>query len=217
MRISNKKLSAFLQSQISKDASLIDKIKIAYRPYICPFSELLEHVPRHSSIFDIGCGSGMFLSLVSEFNSPSSLGGIEISGRLINNALAILKGLDTSIPVSLNVFNGHDIPDEVGNYNYVFLIDVLHHVRENNQLNFLRSIYEKMSPGSKLILKDIDAGNVILSKFNKLHDLLLSGEIGHELRSADVEKALARIGFKTLSIIKTQMFVYPHYTIICEK
>lgn len=217
MPISNNTLSAFLRSSIPKNAGFLDKVKIAYRPYVCPFDDLLELIPDHASVFDIGCGSGMFLSLVSKFRNPKAIGGVEISQQLIDNATIILKNKSSDIRISLHTFNGIDIPDEIASYDYIFLIDVLHHVPKENQIKFLENIHEKMSPGSKLILKDIDAGRVILSKFNKLHDLLLSGEIGHEISSMRALNELSRMGFKIQPIIKRRMLVYPHYTVICEK
>lgn len=215
--ISNKELSNFLQSKIPEKAGVIDKIKIGYRPYICPFSELLAYIPDNANVFDIGCGSGMFLSLVANYKRPNSLGGIEISETLINNAQQLLTDLNKNTPLFLRVFNGSVLPDEIANYDFVFLIDVIHHVPRNEQYSFLKKIYEKMKLGATLIFKDIDAENVILSKFNKLHDLLLSGEIGHELRSKTVKQELNNIGFKTSEIIKKRMLVYPHYTIVCKK
>lgn len=215
--ISNKELSTFLQSKIPGKAGFIDKIKIGYRPYICPFSELLAYIPDNAKVLDIGCGSGMFLSLVANYKSPASLAGIEISETLIHHAQQLLANLNKNIPLFLSVFNGSVLPEEIANYDYIFLIDVVHHVPRTEQYTFLRSIYEKMRPGATLVLKDIDAENIILSKFNKLHDLLLSGEIGHELKSKAIKQELTNIGFKTSAIIKKRMLVYPHYTIICEK
>lgn len=217
-KISNKELSSFLQSNIPKNAGLIDRVKIGYRPYICPFGELLELIPERAAVFDIGCGSGMFLSLVSKFKHPRALGGIEISQKLIDNAETLLGDLDNATAqISLQTFDGQDVPQTIASYDYIFLIDVIHHIPQENQIGFLESIYEKMSSGSKLILKDIDAGRPILSKFNRLHDLLLSGETGHELRSEYTAGELVRIGFTTSPTIKKRTLVYPHYTIICEK
>jgi 2-polyprenyl-3-methyl-5-hydroxy-6-metoxy-1,4-benzoquinol methylase len=214
-KLSNKKLSDFLQSKNPSEAGFVDKIKIAYRPYICPFADLLNTIPEQASAFDIGCGSGMFLSLVSEFKNPRSIGGIEVSKNLIDNAKTILAHPNT--PVFLDVFNGKDIPANISSYEYIFLIDVLHHVPKDNQIAFLKNIYEKMSPGSKLVFKDIDAGRKILSKFNKLHDILFSGQAGHEISFNHAKDSLNKLGFKILSTEKKRVFVYPHYTIVCQK
>lgn len=216
MPISSNQLSRFLQSRIPAEAGFLDKIKIGYRPYICPFGELLEYIPEDSSVFDIGCGNGMFLSLVAKFRNPVSLGGIEILENLIDNAGYVLRDINNAAVISLDVFDGFNIPKEIENFKFIFLIDVLHHVPPKNQKSFLKNIYNNMSFGSVLVLKDIDASS-IFCRFNKLHDFIFSGQAGHELRAASVRKALGDIGFEILEFKKKRMFVYPHFTVICKK
>lgn len=215
MEISTKNLSNLLRLDMPKNASFVDKIKIAYRPYICPFSDLLEIIPEHSSVFDIGCGNGIFLSLTAGFRKPISLGGMEITQKLIDNARNILKNVQ--VPIFLNVFNGMDILQEIKNYQYIFLIDVIHHVSKNNQIKFLRNIRDEIAQGSILVIKDIDADHTILSKFNKLHDLVFSGKIGQELGLSTVKKILSDLGFKVMSVSYKRVLIYPHYTIVCQK
>lgn len=215
----NKLLSTVLLSKTPKNAGFLDKIKIGYRPYVCPFSELLDIIPENTSVFDIGCGNGMFLFLVSKFKCPKALGGIEISKNLIQNATEILESpeVNRENKISLHVFDGQTIPKEICFYENIFMIDVLHHIPKTDQMKFLATVSTHMSIGSKLILKDIDEDRFLLSKFNKLHDLLFSGEIGHELSSNFVLKKLAQMGLKVHSLHKKRMFLYPHYTIVCEK
>lgn len=215
MEMSAKNLSALLQKKMPKNSNFLDKVKIAYRPYICPFSDLLEILPERSSIFDIGCGNGMFLSLVAEFKKPLSLGGTEITEQLINNTRNILQNY--SLPISLGVFDGMNIPPEIKNYQYIFLIDIIHHVPRKNQIKFLENILNKMSPESILVIKDIDADNFFLSKFNKLHDFIFTGKAGEELGFSEIKKILADLGFSIVSSGKKRIFLYPHYTIICQK
>lgn len=215
MAITNKKLSFLLHSNMPRESNFIDKIKIGYRPYICPFSNLLEIIPENTSVFDIGCGSGMFLALISGFRKPAKLGGVEITDALIENAKKILANPSASI--FLDVFDGINIPKEIADYKYVFLIDVLHHVPQNNQIEFIENIYHNMAPGAFLILKDIDAEHKILSKFNKLHDFFLSGAMGNELSITQTKKILNKAGFKIISENYKRMFIYPHFTLICQK
>ena len=82
----NKNLVHHLKNKHVPEPGIISRLKISYRPYICPFKELLEDLPEGQKVFDIGCGSGMFLSLVAEFRNPKAIAGIEIDQKLINNA-----------------------------------------------------------------------------------------------------------------------------------
>ncbi len=215
----NRELSKFLLSRIPPHSGFLDRMKIAYRPYICPFSDLLNLLPNQSSIFDIGCGNGMFLALVSKFKLPKAIGGVEISKKLIDNAITILENssVGKNDQISIHTFDGQTIPHEIRSYEYIFMIDVLHHIPKTAQVEFLRKVTHTMSVGSKLILKDIDGSRPFLSKFNKLHDLLFSGEIGHELNPKYVLRELIRMNLKIHLMHKKRIFLYPHYTIVCEK
>ena len=185
-----------------------------YRPYICPFNEILNIIPTQSSIFDIGCGSGTFLSLCAGFVSPKKLGGIEISETLVNNAKILLAEFD--VLSSTRVYDGIVFPEEMKEYEIITLIDVLHHVPKEQQNNFLEQVFLKSKSGATFILKDIDASSALVYA-NKIHDLILSKEVGHEWKSITAEEKLRSIGFKIVSVKKQRMFWYPHYTIVCTK
>jgi len=192
----------------------VDHLKIRFRPYICPYNLLLSFVEPDSSYFDIGCGSGMFLRILAEYKHPTALGGVEISDRLIQNARSILQRC--SAPVELNVYDGARLPPHIEQYEYLFMIDVLHHLRCELQLAFLESLFKRMQPGQRLLLKDIDA-NSPLVYWNKVHDLVLSREVGHELRAESVGRELERIGFQVQFLFKKRVFLYPHFGYLCRK
>jgi 2-polyprenyl-3-methyl-5-hydroxy-6-metoxy-1,4-benzoquinol methylase len=214
--LNNKLLIDHLKAQNPEDVGVIDRLKIAYRPLICPFDDLLAAIPEQSSVFDIGCGSGMFLSLVKAFRNPSKIGGIEISESLISNACAVLgDGVDEQ--TYLAVFNGKDLPSNISEYDYIFMIDVYHHIPPDQQKLFLTNLFSKMAPGSFLIFKDIEGASV-LSYWNKVHDLLLSGEIGNEPKSKELLSFVAQHkDMELLRFNKRRMILYPHFTAVFKK
>jgi 2-polyprenyl-3-methyl-5-hydroxy-6-metoxy-1,4-benzoquinol methylase len=197
-------------------ARALDRLKTLYRPYICPFDDLLKLVPPGAAVFDIGCGNGAFLLLVAVLRRPSALGGVEVSPRLIANAQSLLAGPSAGIGLDLRVYDGVTIPD-LGNYECVFLIDVLHHVPLPVRDAFLAHIWEAMAPGATLVLKDIDAASRLLCGCNKLHDLLLSGEVGHEIEAAAAIRALDHLGFRIDAVSRRRVLWYPHYTVVATK
>lgn len=213
MGISNTELSRLLKAK-TPGTSLVNKLKISYRPYICPFDELLEKIPIGASVYDMGCGSGMFLMLVSEYRKPAKLGGAEVSLALIENARALLRGFTG--PIQLSVFDGQNIPPEISEYDVITLIDVLHHVPVLYQEKFLRDICTKLKNGATLIIKDIDAKSP-LHYFNKMHDLLLAGEIGNEWSFERMHDFIVSLGMTVEYQSKRRMIVYPHFTLLCVK
>jgi 2-polyprenyl-3-methyl-5-hydroxy-6-metoxy-1,4-benzoquinol methylase len=164
---------------------------------------------------DIGCGSGQFLLLLSAFAKPSFLYGIEISEKLISNAKELLPGMGPD-KLQLETYDGINFPPQLENMDIIFLIDVLHHIPPKNQTLFLRKLASLMKSGSTLVIKDIDAANPLVM-FNKLHDLLVSHEIGHELKSSETARLLAENQLEVTGRHKITTYVYPHYTVVAKK
>lgn len=200
----------------STDLGFIDKLKVVYRPLICPFDDLLNYIENDDSVFDIGCGSGQFCALVAKFTPADEIYGIEISETLVQNARIVNQEFKDKKNIQFETFNGSEIPSLIQNYSKIYLIDVLHHVPKENQLDFIQEIYSKMAVGSRLILKDIDASSLFVH-CNKIHDLVFSREIGHEMKATFAKKVVEEIGFKVLESYTKRMFVYPHYFFILEK
>lgn len=207
-------LFEYLKSSEAKDLKGLSKIKTIYRPYICPFDDLLNNIPHGVSLFDVGCGAGSFLSILSNFNKPKKIAGIEISDHLINDARSLLSKFD--IEQHIYKYDGNTIPNEISEYDFVTMIDVYHHIPQKIQIEFMHQLYAKMKKGSVLILKDINNASPFVY-MNKLHDLVLSSEIGHEISHSFAMKMLKDIGFEILKTDKKLMFVYPHYTIYAKK
>lgn len=212
--LNNAAIIQFLTSKF-KSAGFIDSLKIKYRSLICPFISLIETVKPGEKVGDVGCGSGQFLLLLSEFAQPSHLYGIEISAKLIENA----HNLFSSFPKEKYAFEQYDgvnFPAALGEMDVLFLIDVLHHVPKKNQEAFLKDLAKIMKPGARLVLKDINASSPLVY-CNKLHDAIFAGEIGNEVSIEKAKHLLMANGLNIIEQSKRTMYVYPHYTLIAQK
>jgi SAM-dependent methyltransferase len=213
--ISNKEIINFLSS-LTTNTGFVDKLKIKYRPIICPFDKLLSYVGDKKSLFDIGCGSGQFCLLAAKFTGANKFKGVEITDRLVKNANEIKNELNFNKELDFSVFDGKILPDDIKNYEIIYLIDVIHHVPPKQQMDFIKEIYNKMSIGATLVFKDMNASHPFVL-FNKIHDLIFAGEIGNELKPSRVKEELLSLGFKINEESKKTIFVYPHYFFICKK
>ncbi len=210
-----KSLVQFLSNK-SKNDSFIQRLKIAYRPLICPFVELIEHAQSAKSVFDIGCGAGQFCLLIAEFTPVTKISGIEIKEELIKEASILLKPYEDKKEISFHTFDGKSLPNEISQYDLLFMIDVFHHIPITSQKSFLKAVYDKMKPGATFILKDIDAASPLVF-MNKLHDLLFAGEIGKEYSNEKMGKLVQDIGFTVIANSKKRMWWYPHFTYVLRK
>jgi 2-polyprenyl-3-methyl-5-hydroxy-6-metoxy-1,4-benzoquinol methylase len=212
--ITNQDLLRYLKS-IPFKGGFIDKLKVYYRPLVCPYVELISRLRSGESIADVGCGSGQFCLLLAKFGNPSSIYGIEISERLVANAKSLFIE-NSSVPAEFEIFDGHSFPGRIKEIDKIFLNDVLHHVPKASQEQFVADLLKSMKKGAQLIIKDID-GSSIFRYFNKMHDLIFAGEIGNEISLAKIKKLLVDNGAQIISSTKKQMYVYPHYTVVAQK
>ena len=187
------------------------------RPLICPFQDLLNYLPENVSSFDVGCGTGYWLSLIATEKRPSALGGIEISDALVRFATERVTQAAPNVPKDLCVYDGDHLPENVANYDFVWMVDVLHHIPENKQAPALQQLARQMKPGATLVLKDIDAGRRILCLANKLHDLLSAGKVGCERDRETAAAMLKDAGLMIRASGVKRMWVYPHYWYVCSK
>jgi 2-polyprenyl-3-methyl-5-hydroxy-6-metoxy-1,4-benzoquinol methylase len=213
-KVTNQELLHYLKS-LDFSSGFIDKLKVYYRPLVCPFADLINLIQEGDKVGDIGCGSGQFCLLLAEFAKPFSVFGIEISNRLVDNARQLFKKY-SKVPYRFECFDGSHFPDEIKELDTVFLNDVLHHVPAKMQEQFLISLISKMKKDAKLIVKDIDASSMLVY-CNKMHDLVFAGEIGNELPFNKTKSLLEAAGTTILESAKKRMYVYPHYTIIAKK
>ncbi|MBC7935646.1 MAG: class I SAM-dependent methyltransferase [Rhizobacter sp.] len=212
--LNNTAIIRFLKSKF-KSAGFIDSLKIRYRSLICPFIPLIKLVEPGDNVGDIGCGSGQFMLLVSEFSTPSYVYGIEISERLVKNANDLFSTLPRGY-YDFEAYDGVKFPAKIAEMDVIFLVDVLHHVPVAHQEDFMKALAATMKPGTRLVLKDINAASPLVY-CNKMHDLIFAGEIGNELKMKDARKLLEANGLTIIHQEKRRMYVYPHYTIIAQK
>jgi 2-polyprenyl-3-methyl-5-hydroxy-6-metoxy-1,4-benzoquinol methylase len=212
--VSNKNLLSYLKS-VNFNSGFVDRLKVYYRPLVCPFTDLIGLVKPGEKVGDVGCGSGQFCLLLAEFAKPSFVYGIEISDRLVSNANQLFSK-HAKVAYRFEGFNGVEFPAAISDLDILFLNDVLHHVPKPAQHQFMKDLIKQMKPGARLVLKDINGSSPFVY-CNKLHDLIFAGEIGNELPASKAQKWLNDEGLEIIEFTKKQMYVYPHYTIVAKK
>lgn len=215
--VETKELISFLKNSDRISLKAFDRLKQVYRPMICPFDTLLNLIPEGEHIVEIGCGIGTFLFLLNEYRRPASLAGLETDHASIETARAVLRQTSSEGSARLLTYNGITLPKWISEYNYVVLIDVLHHIPCEQHATFLGQLFDHMRPGAQLILKDIDADRRFLCLFNKVHDFLLTGARTYERKLSHLRETLQNLGFEIQRVMIQRVYVYPHFTIVCKR
>ena len=98
------------------------------RKRICPFDIILENIPAQKKILDIGCGNGIVYKYYLKNLKYISYTGIDINKRNIIK----LNNLKTKKSLFLNK-NIEEMIDDISKYDCILMIDVMHHLKINQQ------------------------------------------------------------------------------------
>lgn len=192
--------------------NLVFYLKHRLRRYIFPTEELIRllvsHLPSSSvQILDVGCGSGWFLQRVLECAPAGSCGvGVEVDSRhFITQILSNGNHL---------CIQGPDELDSSRNFDFILFNDVLHHVPDKKA--FTLGYLKRLSPGGYVFIKDMSPEHFICTKWNRLHDKLLSGDSITEISPHEIEDFLSP-DFDRLCFSRRRIFLYDHFWCLFKK
>lgn len=188
-----------------------DRFLATYRPYLCPFGVVMEHVGEGSSVLDIGCGSGLWLFLLARSGRISEGTGFDVNRDKIELADSI-KGDEDKLRF-VHVDCGGEWPE--GPFDCVTMIDVLHHIPLVEQFEFLSGIGR--TGAKRIVFKDIDPGARFKSFMNTVHDVVVSRQVPRYCRRDQVAEWLEQMGYRVVENVRCDMLWYSHYLIVAEK
>lgn len=201
---------------LASDQRGFRRLMTVHRPRLLPTERLLPLIPLHASVYDIGCGGGVLLSLIAQYRQPTKLGGFDIAPGAVATAQQLVRrAAHTGVPIEINLTTA-DTPMQLGGYRYITVIDVLHHLPPAILESWISQLYAAMENGAQVIIKDID-GSSPWHLANKLHDLVVARQVSHEPGAMQVESILSRIGFHIEQRGNARVLWYPHFWIVARK
>lgn len=190
-------------------------IMTVYRPRILPCDVLLRLIPDQTSIYDIGCGGGVLLSLIARYRNPTRLAGHDIEPAPLAAAQTLLQqAAGVAVPIDLRLLTP-ETPLACSGYHYVTVVDVLHHL-PTDLPQWLRQLYRAMDEDATVVIKDIDGGS-LWHFANKVHDLVIARQFSHEPKPDTVTTLLQETGFEILQSGSRRILWYPHFWIVARK
>lgn len=188
-----------------------------YRPYICPFEELLPHIEPGARVLDIGCGGGLLLGLAAASGRRIQGFGFDSSVQAISVARGLserLQGSGSKVEFAYVPACG-DWPS--GQFDVVSMVDVMHHVPHDSQRTFFAQAVGKVAPGGKLIYKDMALHPRWCAAANRLHDLIVAREWIHYLPVDRAESWALELGLQRTAAMNIRRFWYAHELRIFQK
>jgi 2-polyprenyl-3-methyl-5-hydroxy-6-metoxy-1,4-benzoquinol methylase len=189
---------AKISREIYREGPLLLRTLQHWRPYICPFENLLGYVPDGSRVLDIGCGSGLLLGLTAGVGIKFDGVGFDTSRQAIDLANRMTARSAAMAPSAKLSFQRLDIGDAwpAGTFDVVFLVDVLHHVESKSQEQFFRQVLSKVAPEGTLVYKDMCRAPWWRAQANRLQDLVIAREWIHYVPVQTVEQWAAQEGMQ---------------------
>ena len=189
-----------------------DSLTQRWRPYICPFEELLPFVPGNSSILDVGCGAGLFLGLLAAEGRIRSGVGFDSAAAAIETAVRMRERAARVGAKATLEFHRLDAagrwPER--QFDVVSIVDVMHHVPRSAQRSVFESAAARVRPDGVLLYKDMARAPAWRAWANRLHDLVLAREWIHYVSIEDVERWARELGLTLVHAGAFNRYWYAH-------
>ncbi len=185
------------------------------RPKLLTVMDLL--LPTEGEILDIGCGFGLFAAYFGQTNRGRAITGVDPDGRRIEMATRVAKNLGLDKHRFVQGDARELEPGKV--FDAIYVLDVMHHIPEQDQLGVLQSLEQKLAPGGMLILKDITTTPYLGLKFTEYLDRVMVGwDEPLAYRHHDEWKALlTQLGFTVRVVLIPDILPYPHVVLAARK
>jgi 2-polyprenyl-3-methyl-5-hydroxy-6-metoxy-1,4-benzoquinol methylase len=205
-----------IAKQLYATAPLLPRLLQTFRPAICPFEPLIAAVGTDASVLDIGCGSGLFLLLLTQFGRLKKGHGFDANRRAISVAKAVTSRCGLSSTIHFDYLDVQERRPE-GEYDVVSMIDVLHHVPLAQQKAMIEYALERVRLGGTFVYKDMVSQPRWRALANALHDLVLARQVVHYRALGDVVSWVRGAGFSVAKTGRRNMFWYGHEWIIATR
>lgn len=185
------------------------------RPKLLSVMDLL--LPDEGRILDIGCGFGLFAAYFGQTHPRRRIVGVDPNERRV----AMARRVCESIGLEGNTFLAGDarfIPLE-GTFAGAYVLDVMHHIPEQDQLPMLERLRDLLAPRGVLIMKDITTEPAFGLEFTRLLDRVMVGwnEPLRYRHHREWGEMLSSLGFHVRMVRVPDILPYPHVVIAATK
>ncbi len=185
------------------------------RPKLLSVMDLL--LTDEGRILDVGCGFGLFAAYFGQTHPRRSILGVDPNGKRIKMA----EKVASTLGLKNHKFLAGDVRDVSveGPFDAAYVLDVMHHIPEKDQIPVLERLRDLLKPGGMLIIKDITTEPKFGLKFTEVLDRLMVG-FDEELtyrHHREWGRMLSSLGFKVRIVRVPDVLPYPHVVITATK
>lgn len=187
-----------------------------YRPFICPFEEVITDVPRGSTVLDVGCGNGLLPGLLADRDPGLRATGFDVNGTVVDAARAMAARQQATDRLTfVQCDAGKAWPE--GRFDVVTMIDVMHHVPPVAQRGIIGTVAQTLRAGGLFLYKDMALRPRWMAFANRLHDLVLARQWIHYVPVSDVARWASEEGFVVERQWAARRLWYSHEGLVLRK
>jgi len=133
-----------------RSRNLGDRLRPLIRYLLCPFEFLIEAVPKHGTVLDVGCGDGLFLSLLHGDGHVEErlLVGIDPAENKIANAKQVNGKAIEFVCAEIGSMRSESV-------DCISVVDVLYLLPLDRWDGFLQHCVRCLKPGGRLVIKEV--------------------------------------------------------------
>jgi SAM-dependent methyltransferase len=178
--------------------------------------EIRQFLPRDGTVFEVGCGFGLFGLYFARACPGLRIRGIDVDGRRVALAESARRRLGVeNVAFEVGDAESVEVPHELDG---CYMLDLLHHVPRPVAVSLIRQVYERLRPGGVFVVKDVDTRPRYKMWFTWLLDVLMTrGELPRYWSADDLTGALEREGFGVIRYAMVDLLPYPHQLYVCVK
>jgi cyclopropane fatty-acyl-phospholipid synthase-like methyltransferase len=177
--------------------------------------EIGQYLPEEGPVLDIGCGFGLFSLYYASTGPRRLLRGLDVNPRRVAMArrAAARLGLDN---VAYETGDARDFKGD-GEVSAAYMLDIVHHVPPASVPPLLRALRRTLTPGGRLLVKDVDTRPAPKRWFTWLLDRAMAPATPvHYWSAGDLTQALGDAGFVVRRHLMIDLLPYPHVLYVCE-
>ena len=178
--------------------------------------EIGQYLPEHGRVLDLGCGFGLFSLYFACVYPGLRLDGLDRNPRRIAMARAAAR--------TLGLGNVHyevgDVMDFKGGdrFDAAYMLDIVHHIPEEAVRPLLEQVAKILSPGGRLLIKDVDRRPFYKRWFTHALDKVMDPRSPVRYWDPDDLAALLQeVGFTVHRHLMVDILPYPHILYVCER
>lgn len=189
-----------------------EKIYWSLRMLICPFDRIAIHVPKKGKLLDVGCGYGIFCSMLAE-SGTRAITGVDIDARRIMKAASKAA----SKPNLRFLPGGIEAVDDKERFDVITCLDLFHHVGRSMHQPMMSKMKTLLKTQGVLIIKDMDTKPFRKYLWNYIHDVLMTRSLRmHYVSIQEMSRLLAKNGFSIELREDLSNPMYAHYLIVAR-